>query len=1012
MASGQSSVASALHMSQRQFNVGILTVSDSCHSGSSEDKSGPNLKLLTNTLLNNGFVTAQAVVPDEVVEIKKKLIEWCDKYKLNLIFTTGGTGFAPRDVTPEATKAVIEKEALGLSVAMLKSSLEVTPMAMLSRPVCGIRGGTVIINLPGSAKGSEECFRFVLPALPHAINLVRGDKKQIVDTHKIVQEQGTSDFSQGSRSKYLKLDTGNKPCTQKTASELLKGRKRSFTTGQPTVDNLQNINGRQFGRTEERKKMMEELKARKPIQVKPETQGVRVYTVVPVLKSVQSPSNEKPLAQRVSEDEWKKQVSKINSGLYRKGINTDKNNKDNARTLSSSATNNKESLRNAKYVLNARTTKPLDKTVRKDKPVDFPADDDDDDGGDEVDDGNNSDNDDNIIRTDVDFSTEISSPLKTKSGLNKPEQNCDGINFERERDSVYAKILCEMSKGKGPICRKTNVERNNHSESIDSLRNLKQFASKDASADAVSKDSIETALSEDSDSAVKSLPSQSEIKKDKVKFNLSRVISRSVSVNTDEDIDQNKSQNRVISKKAKIHSRDAEVCFAQVGRSAKIWMQEHPQIKGIYLNKGKREVKRNIVSLKRLPTAVDKGSYMRNGRINDKNRIDDGFVFTEEGQSRRDLFEEGKVRDEYVVNWYMWCPGHGNCKRKCGGFGKCEEGCTGNRHKQDRHNCSLMINWKLYLSDLDKWRIQITGSHVPISMDWILPYGEKERFDEDTRDLIIECSQKAADDIEIKELIAQKQKFASPRAIPSCQRIKRFRKNRIYKEMTRDQNVRDTLEVKEHPVSNEIETTREIQEQVDGNMPMVPLSDDCNAEGEEKHADDTAVSIKDTAYEEQKSVEVVQDETGQWKAVEGPGSEGCVVSYYDGAHMSGNMSMDATSDNQVDQGMLHQSYDSQNIAQTLPLEVISCNSSSQLGFAAGNTPNIQESGSEMELIAVPVSQSAPLDAVSMHPVSQIPTVVNALPVIVGGDANGQPCYGNFGDIAFFVCPQDSNLQGQ
>ncbi|XP_045171421.2 gephyrin-like isoform X1 [Mercenaria mercenaria] len=191
MASGQSSVASALHMSQRQFNVGILTVSDSCHSGSSEDKSGPNLKLLTNTLLNNGFVTAQAVVPDEVVEIKKKLIEWCDKYKLNLIFTTGGTGFAPRDVTPEATKAVIEKEALGLSVAMLKSSLEVTPMAMLSRPVCGIRGGTVIINLPGSAKGSEECFRFVLPALPHAINLVRGDKKQIVDTHKIVQEQGT-----------------------------------------------------------------------------------------------------------------------------------------------------------------------------------------------------------------------------------------------------------------------------------------------------------------------------------------------------------------------------------------------------------------------------------------------------------------------------------------------------------------------------------------------------------------------------------------------------------------------------------------------------------------------------------------------------------------------------------------------------------------------------------------------------------------------------------------------------
>lgn len=187
MASTQSSVSSTPLETHPQFRVGVLTVSDSCHTGTTVDKSGPNLKKLTNTLLNNGCVTAQAVVPDEVEEIKKKLVEWCDKDKLNLIFTTGGTGFAPRDVTPEATKSVIEKEALGLSLAMLKSSLEVTPMAMLSRPVCGIRGGTVIINLPGSAKGSEECFRFVLPALPHAINLVRGDKKQIIETHHVIQ---------------------------------------------------------------------------------------------------------------------------------------------------------------------------------------------------------------------------------------------------------------------------------------------------------------------------------------------------------------------------------------------------------------------------------------------------------------------------------------------------------------------------------------------------------------------------------------------------------------------------------------------------------------------------------------------------------------------------------------------------------------------------------------------------------------------------------------------------------
>ncbi|XP_050994476.1 gephyrin b isoform X6 [Labeo rohita] len=101
------------------------------------------------------------------------LIDWCDEKELNLILTTGGTGFAPRDVTPEATKEVIEREAPGMSLAMLVGSLNVTPLGMLSRPVCGIRGKTLIINLPGSKKGSQECFQFILPALPHAIDLLR-----------------------------------------------------------------------------------------------------------------------------------------------------------------------------------------------------------------------------------------------------------------------------------------------------------------------------------------------------------------------------------------------------------------------------------------------------------------------------------------------------------------------------------------------------------------------------------------------------------------------------------------------------------------------------------------------------------------------------------------------------------------------------------------------------------------------------------------------------------------------
>uniref|UniRef100_A0A8C7X4P9 Gephyrin n=1 Tax=Oryzias sinensis TaxID=183150 RepID=A0A8C7X4P9_9TELE len=149
-------------------------LSDSCFRNLAEDRSGINLKdLVHDPSLLGGMITAYKIVPDEIDEIKETLLDWCDEKELNLILTTGGTGFAPRDVTPEATKEVIEREAPGMSLAMLMGSLNVTPLGMLSRPVCGIRGKTLIINLPGSKKGSQECFQFILPALPHAIDLLR-----------------------------------------------------------------------------------------------------------------------------------------------------------------------------------------------------------------------------------------------------------------------------------------------------------------------------------------------------------------------------------------------------------------------------------------------------------------------------------------------------------------------------------------------------------------------------------------------------------------------------------------------------------------------------------------------------------------------------------------------------------------------------------------------------------------------------------------------------------------------
>uniref|UniRef100_A0A8C5TY14 Gephyrin n=1 Tax=Malurus cyaneus samueli TaxID=2593467 RepID=A0A8C5TY14_9PASS len=178
------------------------TLSDSCFRNLAEDRSGINLKdLVQDPSLLGGTISAYKIVPDEIEEIKETLIDWCDEKELNLILTTGGTGFAPRDVTPEkfptfplcglqrgATKEVIEREAPGMALAMLMGSLNVTPLGMLSRPVCGIRGKTLIINLPGSKKGSQECFQFILPALPHAIDLLRDAIVKVKEVHDELED--------------------------------------------------------------------------------------------------------------------------------------------------------------------------------------------------------------------------------------------------------------------------------------------------------------------------------------------------------------------------------------------------------------------------------------------------------------------------------------------------------------------------------------------------------------------------------------------------------------------------------------------------------------------------------------------------------------------------------------------------------------------------------------------------------------------------------------------------------
>jgi molybdenum cofactor synthesis domain-containing protein len=156
-----------------KMRIGILTVSDRSSRGEREDASGPALAALVEA--QGWSVTKQALLPDEESVVRDLLASWADAGEYDVILTTGGTGFAPRDVTPEATRAVIEREAPGLAEAMRAVSLKVTPHAMLSRIVTGIRKRTLILNLPGSPKGAVENLQVVIPVLPHAIQLLRDD---------------------------------------------------------------------------------------------------------------------------------------------------------------------------------------------------------------------------------------------------------------------------------------------------------------------------------------------------------------------------------------------------------------------------------------------------------------------------------------------------------------------------------------------------------------------------------------------------------------------------------------------------------------------------------------------------------------------------------------------------------------------------------------------------------------------------------------------------------------------
>ncbi|HKV41161.1 MAG TPA: MogA/MoaB family molybdenum cofactor biosynthesis protein [Blastocatellia bacterium] len=163
-------------MARVEINVAILTISDLASAGQREDTSGP---AVAEELQKLGWnIVAREIIPDDRDTISDRLRYHADRGDVNLICTTGGTGFAPRDNTPEATKAVLERDAPGLAELMRLKSLDSTPLAPLSRAVCGIRGKTLIVNLPGSRRGAVENLSAIRHSLPHAIGLLTEQSKK------------------------------------------------------------------------------------------------------------------------------------------------------------------------------------------------------------------------------------------------------------------------------------------------------------------------------------------------------------------------------------------------------------------------------------------------------------------------------------------------------------------------------------------------------------------------------------------------------------------------------------------------------------------------------------------------------------------------------------------------------------------------------------------------------------------------------------------------------------------
>ncbi|XP_030854966.1 uncharacterized protein LOC115929592 isoform X1 [Strongylocentrotus purpuratus] len=737
------------------IRVGILTVSDTCSRKEAVDKSGPNLKKLAeDTDGLDGVIVATGIVPDEISNIKETLLEWSDVKELDLILTTGGTGFADRDVTPEATKSVLEKEAPGLAMVMLMGSLKITPLAVLSRSVCGIRKRTLIVNLPGSLKGSQECFGFVQPSLSHAIQLLKGERACVKATHKELAASGPQPGPQPGPL------PGPQPINMVSAAHRLK----------------------------KKKKKKKKRKHKRPRTTSPlpsdESEAVVSAETWHDQDNLEDHHSSPERGRSPADHAHQGNASpRLESSPVSDGLDAER--KENEREVEEEMEEGKDDVEDEEVedsemeaVSPSSMTNPvnMDVIMSSLKHIDDKDDDDDDDvesPESRVNDESNPESEEEVNSEQGKSPTPYTKPrvmiIRRTSGspIKRTIERVDDSDDEESGDEGWS-LLENKDDGDD------DDEQNKSSEedaSFTRTRHLSPITTIDMSAirgDVVRKPlyASETRSSREPDLGVFQFdPEDTEgnresPKKQRRVIVLSRPFGKAPK--------QKKPTKKATSKKTK---PEAMVHKIQAGKPLNTFLRTCALLTDITLSRGKRNVKRHLVTRQRGDQEVDTGIWKRGEQVQERNRVDDLFAPTDKGRKEQELIKKNKRRDEYVVAWYLWCPGHGKCHRKCGGYGACVEGCPGVSHKQDRHNCSVLVNLKLYLGDLDHWVVTITGQHVDPkdAVIWTPPPKDKLRHGVDVTDLIVshcqkgdsldEIHQKLMEDPELKGIAPTKRRL-------------------------------------------------------------------------------------------------------------------------------------------------------------------------------------------------------------------------------------------------------------